>query len=226
MTTHLSFDLWGTLITSNPSYKAQRNALLNEVFGVNVSPEDLRTGKGMVDEISEASGIQLTYAQTIAVMLGGQLKITDKKLFDQNVNHFKKMNIALVKDHGPKLISDKILPLLEELKASGYRMNVLSNTSIIPGEMLRLNLGYLGIRDYFDYLFFSDEVGMAKPNLDLYSYMINTMQVHHSKIIHIGDNPNADNGASLIRSFIINESNPIESILNTLKHETRDVQRV
>jgi len=91
---------------------------------------------------------------------------------------------------------------------------LLSNTGFIKGITLRKVLKSLAIDQYFDFQLYSDEVGLSKPNQELFQLMIKeALLLNHvplKQIIHIGDNPKADIwGADMagISSLLINSNN-------------------
>lgn len=219
MIKHISFDLWGTLITSNPNYRDRRNKLLEEIFHVDLLPDELRRGKVMVDEISELTGRQLDYPQTVTLMLGLNTKWIDRERFLKNVELFRKENTLLVREDNPLFISPQIPFLLNTLKQCKISMSILSNTSIIPGSMLRDTLKILEIHDLFSFMIFSDEVGYAKPNKTVYRMLFENVIYKSNEIFHVGDNPYSDSGAGIVSSFIITERNPIINLLKLIQEQ-------
>jgi len=76
----------------------------------------------------------------------------------------------------------------------------LSNTAFILGKTLHKVLSGYELSSYFSFEIYSDELGLAKPNSEIFQILyekINQIKpVDKQKIIHIGDNQIADyNGA-------------------------------
>lgn len=203
MITHLSFDLWGTLITPNPDYRQHRVDMFRDAFGVELTHDDIKRGKSAVDYISEVSGVQLSYPQTLALCLGDKMHSYPKECFNTATIEFRRLNDIAMEMFHPFLIQPYIVDLLRDLKDSGFSMNILSNTSIIPGSSLRIALKKLGIDVFFEDFLFSDEWGMAKPNPKFYNLIENVSKKPLQECLHIGDNSYSDSGASVVKSFIL-----------------------
>lgn len=219
---HISLDLWGTLIKSNPEYRTKRNDLIKEVFGY-VHPEQISAGKAFTDEFAQSTGLQLSYEMIIALMLGtDSFMIRDNNNFLREVNEFKIRNARLVLENPPKLISDDIIPLLAALRVTGYTLNILSNTSVITGHQLKPVLDMLNIKHFFAFIIFSDIHQLAKPNPDAYRLIWQKSSHSYEEILHVGDNPVADSGAGIVQSFIITPDNPITNLIPYL-NATQDI---
>jgi len=80
------------------------------------------------------------------------------------------------------------LPLLFER----YRLAVICNTGVTPGSILRTLMKQDGIIQYFDFLVFSDEVGWAKPNVEIFKYTLEHIHVDSRQAAHIGDDEITD----------------------------------
>ncbi len=95
-------------------------------------------------------------------------------------------------------------------------MNILSNTAFINGKTMRQLLKHLDISKYFDFQIYSDEEGISKPNPLIFKKLINEVKIRRRdaflelrKIIHIGDNINADYSGAIscgLDSKIINSN--------------------
>lgn len=219
---HLSFDLWGTLIKSNPDYRVKRNDLIKEVFGY-IRPDQISTGKAFTDEFAENTGLQLPYEMIIALMLGSDsFMVRDNSNFLKEVDTFRTRNARLVLQYPPQLVSDYVMPLLVLLHSSGYTLSILSNTSVITGYQMMPVLDLLNIGKFFKFTLFSDICGFAKPNEKIYRTVWDNSPHTYKQILHVGDNPIADSGAGLIQSFIITPDNPITNLIPYL-NATQDI---
>lgn len=91
----------------------------------------------------------------------------------------------------PPQINDDVketLPLLAEK----YKLAVICNTGATPGAVLREFLASNNIKQYFQLLVFSDEVGWAKPNAEIFRHTLEGIQVESCKAAHIGDDAVTD----------------------------------
>ncbi|MCI0547608.1 MAG: HAD family hydrolase [Candidatus Rokubacteria bacterium] len=81
---------------------------------------------------------------------------------------------------------------LRQLAARGLRLAVVSNTMRTPGRTLRKVLEGHGLLTFFDYLTFSDEVGVRKPAAEIFRLTLDRLEVDPGEAIHVGDDPVLD----------------------------------
>lgn len=86
------------------------------------------------------------------------------------------------------------IELLQQLKQQNYRLAVVSN----GGHATRLKiLEGLGFVHYFDEIFSSESVGVAKPNSEIFLYSCAKIKIIPEECLYIGDHPINDyHGAS------------------------------
>jgi len=196
---HFSFDLWMTIIKSNPNFKPQRTELLKEHFSLNKTVDEIdsviRYYDNLFNIISEKTGNHIEREEVFMLILDKlgkdiqNISIDDLKLF------FEKSDELFV-ENVPFIIWEDIHDFLNEIKAKGKTASILSNTAFIHGDSIRKVLKKLDLDAYFSFMIFSDEVGISKPNLEIFEYLYKNTQeikiITKSQIIHIGDNPIAD----------------------------------
>lgn len=226
---HYSFDLWLTLIKSNPNYKLERTRIFHRDFNPGrKSMEEVAKAFRVVDlmcnAVNERTGKNIDsdemHLMVISLINDNQLDLkqidTDKLYADMEV---------LVLNNLPLVYDDVTIGVLDRLKQKGgSTLSLLSNTGFIKGAILKKILAELKMDQYFDFQLYSDEVGMSKPNPALFNLMLQHIkQINKGKditldsIIHIGDNPKADiEGANAagIKSLLINSNN--QSILSLI----------
>ncbi len=80
--------------------------------------------------------------------------------------------------------------VLEELKARGLRLGVLSNMGSydIVLRILRRD----GLLEYFDVVVASQMIGWRKPSSSIYNYALRLIGVKAGEAVHVGDDPVAD----------------------------------
>ena len=76
-----------------------------------------------------------------------------------------------------------VLPRL----AQHYRLGLVSDTGIIPGEGLRALLARDGLLGYFSALTFSDEFGRSKPYPAVFNATLALLDTPAQQAVHIGD---------------------------------------
>jgi putative hydrolase of the HAD superfamily len=195
MIKHVSFDLWGTLIKSNPEFKVARTKIFVDEFGEKTGYIDklIKSTEKFVDTLNEECLGHITTDHIIGMILKDIGKTFDKKMI---VNLRDRIFTEFL-EHPPTLIQDNISDILKEIKDMGISMNILSNTGMIPGYQLTKILD--SIREYIphDLMIFSDEEVSSKPSGFMYgkvqsiSYAL-TGSVIMTNILHVGDNPYTD----------------------------------
>ncbi len=75
------------------------------------------------------------------------------------------------------------IPLLKRLKKIGYKIGLISNSSVFAAK--RLNK--IRLLEYIDYPLFSYQVGAIKPNLKIFRTILKTAKCKPSEAIMIGD---------------------------------------
>jgi len=225
---HYSFDLWLTLIKSNPAYKQERVQYFFRNFNSKHKSIDeiaitFRQVDLMVNAINEKAGKNVD-ADEMYLMIISMINDYDFNFNDVDLKLLDEDMEQIVFNHMPQLYCDDCLSVLAKIKDSGNSStNILSNTGFIKGKTLKKVINHLGIGEYIDFQLYSDEVRMSKPNAGFFQLMLDRIdRTKHPEllltdVIHVGDNPNADiRGAEAIgiNSMLIN-SNKL-SILNLL----------
>jgi putative hydrolase of the HAD superfamily len=80
---------------------------------------------------------------------------------------------------------------LEELTEK-FKLAVICNTGWHSGDVVRELLHDYGLTKYFDYLSFSDEVGLAKPHRHMFEYTLDRIDIDPDEAVHIGDSEYSD----------------------------------
>ncbi|RYU91873.1 HAD family hydrolase [Mucilaginibacter terrigena] len=201
---HYSFDLWLTLIKSDPEFKIQRAHFFHQNFNkTGQSVEDVarvfRQVDLMCNAVNEKTGKNIDademYLMVISLINGDKLNIDD---IDYRQLHLQ-MEQLLFK-YPPRIYSDVTIDTLQHLKQkSGATFSLLSNTGYITGKTLRKVLALYGLDNYFDFQLYSDEAGMSKPNHQFFKTMLNNIDICNAgkniplnNIMHVGDNPKND----------------------------------
>ncbi|MEN6462631.1 MAG: HAD family hydrolase [Syntrophomonas sp.] len=91
----------------------------------------------------------------------------------------------------PPVLNDDVKETLPVL-AERYKLAVICNTGVTPGLILREFIKNNQLQNYFKMMVFSDEVGWAKPNVNIFRYTLEGIKVENSKAAHIGDDPITD----------------------------------
>lgn len=227
---HFSFDLWSTLIKSNPKFKKERALYFYKNY--NTKNKNFRNVENifrkvdlMCNGINEKTGGNIP-AEEMYLMVLYELN-DDKELFEvidlnELYNHLEQLFFC----YSPIVFDFYTIETLEKIKQTPETtLSILSNTAFIKGSTLRILLKNLKIAKYFDFQIYSDEVKLSKPNPYIFKHLIDNVSLFrngasllNNQIIHIGDNIIADiRGANFIgiNSMQINSNDKnIQHILN------------
>jgi YjjG family noncanonical pyrimidine nucleotidase len=84
---------------------------------------------------------------------------------------------------------DGAVNLLQALK-NKVRLGIVTNGFT---ELQEIRLQRTGLRDYFEVLVISEQVGVAKPHPDIFDHALSMMgNPDRNKVLMVGDNPDAD----------------------------------
>jgi putative hydrolase of the HAD superfamily len=81
-----------------------------------------------------------------------------------------------------------VLPALDDLRAAGFRLAVVSNWDV----SLEAVLADLGVADRFDAVAVSAVVGAGKPDPAIFAYALSHLGVPAARAVHCGDLPEYD----------------------------------
>lgn len=219
---HYSFDLWLTLIKSNPVFKKERALFFyKHLNAADKSLEEVelifRKVDLMSNTINQKSGSNLK-AEEMYLMVIYEINGSNSTFENLDINWLLQEMEQLFFQYIPTIYNSKTLSTLHKLKEiPDVSMSILSNTAFIKGSTVRVVLERLEMAQFFDFQLYSDEVNMSKPNYEFFALMIEKIyykrphdNLTFDNVIHVGDNEIADiNGANNfgINSFLINSNN-------------------
>ncbi|RZK81938.1 MAG: HAD family hydrolase [Pedobacter sp.] len=200
---HYSFDLWLTLIRSNPAFKVERAKYFHKHFNSNGKSLDdvasiFRKVDLMVNSINEKSGKNID-AEEMYLMVISIINDYSTDFKDIDIDELYLEMESLLMQYLPVVYCDDSMGVLYKIKESGLATtSLLSNTGFIKGKTLRKILAHLELDQLLDFQLYSDEVRMSKPNPLFFKLMLDTIDrqkhtdLEPDQIIHVGDNPIAD----------------------------------
>ncbi|WP_409415404.1 HAD family hydrolase [Flavobacterium sp. PS2] len=200
---HLSFDLWLTLIKSNPEFKSKRNLLFKDFFDVDATIEKVndvvRYYDVLCNNINERTGLNIDTYEIYYLILSA-LNVNINDIDTTKLKLFYNETELLFLKYKPELLYANIPQLFKEITQQDKTINLLSNTAFIKGNTLRKILSHYELESYFKFQIYSDEVGLSKPNNEIFQLVFNQANeikpITKKEILHIGDNIIADyNGA-------------------------------
>ena len=90
---------------------------------------------------------------------------------------------------------ERILSWIRDLRRAGLRTSILSNLPAPLGAALRASPGFL---DHFDQVTFSYELGVIKPEPEIYHYALRGLGVAPEETLFLDDRPDNVEGARAI----------------------------
>ena len=196
--TCLSFDIWNTLLRGNKEFTRPRLALIFELLGYpELDIEALRDAylesSHYFDDLSEKTGLDFAIAPRIERMtstLDLSVVLPGPEAFAAIQRQVGELRLE--SRFAPGLTEPDLLETLTLLRASGYRLGLLSNTGMDDRSVMEPTLKQLGIWELCDIALFSSDSGLAKPSPEFFHQMVDEFGVAASAVLHIGDNVNAD----------------------------------
>lgn len=214
MISHISFDLWLTLIKSNPQAKIAKyyylQKYLNHKYKDYYSIEKIENSFKQVDlastYASEVTGKHIDF-ETMLLHILSNLNVPVQDFDKQELDRLQGAFDAIFLTHPPVLFDKNTLNVLEDLTEAGYSINILSNTGFIEGRVLEVVLDLLNIKQFFKNRLYSDVFGIAKPNSKFFNKVEELYGIDKKFMLHVGDNLNADYHGAIkagMNSMIIN----------------------
>jgi putative hydrolase of the HAD superfamily len=200
---HFSFDLWLTLIKSNPEFKIKRNLLFRDFFAVDAPIEKVtavvRYYDVLCNTINEKTGLNFDTYEIYYLILSA-LNVKIDEIETEQLHLFYTETELLFLEYKPELLYPNIQTLFKEITIQQKTINILSNTAFIKGNTLRKVISHYELSEYFKFQIYSDEVGFSKPNPKIFQLVFdqinNFKSLQKKEVLHIGDNIVADyNGA-------------------------------
>lgn len=214
---HVSFDLWLTLIKSNPLFKQKRDELLKVFFQIPHPIEaisaKIRVWDLRFNALNEISGKNIDSDEMVLLILA-DLDCEIKKINTEKINEYYEIMEKLFFEFHPILYEENLIDYLKQLTDKNITMSVLSNTGFIKGSTLKKLLDLLNISPYLKFQVYSDEIHCSKPSKKAYQCILENIKsinnISKSSILHIGDNQNADYFGAInfgLQGALINSNN-------------------
>ncbi|MCK4953544.1 HAD family hydrolase, partial [Candidatus Bathyarchaeota archaeon] len=196
----VTFDLWETLLLEKDGDNSRRilarcknlEKILDK-FGVKISVMQLdQTLKAMSSWLVSVweTNKDVTHLDQIRFII----KTALKKSVKMKKELIKELSSAYVSPlfEVPPYLNPDAPKVLQWLKERNTLIGLICNTGRTPGFSLRKFLNNAGVADYFDVMFFSDEVGIRKPDPQIFQMAAKKLKVKPCEIIHVGDNLKSD----------------------------------
>lgn len=195
---HFSFDVWNTLVVSNPEFARQRTEALAEI--AKIAPSRAKTMytlvKKSIDDAAEANGIGLS-TDGVLFALKTYLNANGCRFTVEDMMMFKQRIFELFNEH-PPIVTDSARYMLCQLAHLGPNVttSIGSNSNFISGELMHPYLskvfGFYHVK--LAYGVYSDMLHVSKPHglffEEVYkqAYASNGAVRHRGHVCHVGDN--------------------------------------
>jgi putative hydrolase of the HAD superfamily len=192
----VTIDFWGTLLYDGPSsderYKRRRMADFQKIL----AGEGVKATAAELDQAYEASGSYLAriWSARRDVPVEAHVKAVLDAL-DPNLSPRLASDVlrALVEAYArpalvvPPAVDEGALAALDTLSTRGCTLAVVSNTMRTPGVALRKLLEQYRLLGFFKHTTFSDEVGIRKPDPEIFHLTLRAVGGEPEHAVHVGD---------------------------------------
>jgi HAD superfamily hydrolase (TIGR01509 family) len=192
----VTVDLWGTLFLDTPAsddrYKSSRLSAFDGIL----RREARAFSMGRLEDAYQDSARYLgrlwtanrdvpvaEHVRAILRALDGELAATiGADALDALVHAYARPALLV-----PPAFDTTARPALEALRARGVTVALISNTMRTPGAMIRILLDRAGLLDCFAHTTFSDEVGIRKPEPEIFWSTLRHVGGTAAAAVHVGD---------------------------------------
>ena len=196
----VTFDLWETLLFERDGANLQRTAarcrnlaaVLNG-FGVQSSPEQVDLAiKTAISTLISAwdKNKDVSHADQLKLIIQA-IPRAAAKFKEGWLGQLSTAFVSPVFEVRPYLNSDA-RKVLQELKTRGKLTALICNTGLTPGSGLRVLLAEFHVAECFDLMIFSEEVGIRKPDPEIFNLASRGLKVEPCEAVHVGDNLKSD----------------------------------
>ena len=186
----VTFDFWNTLFVDVHGQDRERlraEALRSELEMLgravpqSTLDDSLRAGFDFFDRVWVAEHRTPSCAELVDSILAELGARLPEAAHERLVRRFELLVLDLPPEPMPG--AAHALPVLAER----YRLAVVCDTGYSPGSVLRELLELNGMLAYFEYLYFSNEHGMSKPDVRVFQHTLAALDVRAPEAAHVGD---------------------------------------
>jgi FMN phosphatase YigB (HAD superfamily) len=201
----ITFDMWGTVLLGSDDYWQTLHAERFEAFSEVLDRNGSRTSLERIEAAYEA-GTAISSAvrpdrepsgeeRAVAIFRALGVEPTSEMVRDV-LDRCVAATVQRPLDPAPG-IHETLADLAPQL-----RLGVVSNTSgFSPGVAMREHLEQHGLLSFFEFLGFSDEMGVAKPRAEAFRTVLDELGVAAEAAAHVGDTPGDDIDGALAAGY-------------------------
>lgn len=187
------FDMGLTLIDFHPSASEINRQAWQDV-GLSASAEDLRAAFDAVWEGYIADAATVTFPATREYDHQDWFR-RERAIMHHLGCHDEAVLMAYARRSDERYSAldamqpyTETVPVLEALRAAGYRLAIVSNWS----WNLRRRVRQVGLEDYFEVIMASAYAGCNKPHPSIFQQTLAQMGLSAERVVHVGDRYEAD----------------------------------
>lgn len=201
---NLIFDLGGLLIRLDFN---RTISLFHQLFSKDLSLLDKYYKEGFFEQYEVGA---ISEAEFLNTLKGIDETITDIEI----INAWNAMLLDIPTDG---------IQLLRELKAEGYNLSLLSNTNTLHLSCILDKLRMLhGLNDFnklFDQLYYSHEIHLRKPNVEIYEYVLHELKASPNQAVFFDDSEENINAAAQmgIHAFLHPQNGSLRETVQQMK---------
>lgn len=192
------FDLYGTLVdirtNERKAYLWQKMSLYMSLQGAPYTPDELRREyAGLTNELrknrsskdtqSHLEEIEISLEELIQNLYAAKNKAVSREAASAWALAFRTLSLEHLH------LYEGARQMLEKLKNQGKHIYLLSNAQRLFTEP---EMRSLGIYDLFDDVFYSSDVGFAKPSSHFYDALLQKHGLDTASSVMVGNDPDAD----------------------------------
>lgn len=176
MTKAVLFDFDETLQDRTLAFESYMDAVL-DMYLPDISEDDrIKYKKDMVDTGNGGYVNRVEWYQNLLNMWGYADKLDAEVL----ANHYD----TTFGDHN--VIFPNSIPLLKELKSRGLIVGVITNG---PAYLQNHKMDESGLRPYCDIVVVSGDIGIHKPDPEIFKYTADKLGIDTKDCVYVGDHP-------------------------------------
>ncbi len=202
----ITFDLWNTIYSADgPTGAVVRSARMRLVKQA-LAQHGLQPGEPEVEAAYRSGYDAYMAAWTSGRHFGAREQVLHilsyfelpEAAHDQEVIKETAQAIEETARLCPPTLLPGVREVIPALAAAGYRLGLISDTSLTPGRVLREFLEKDGLAEHFTALTFSDETGFPKPDPRMFRLTLASLGCEEDPAVapgeaaHIGDTPRTD----------------------------------
>ncbi len=192
--TALTFDFWNTLYSANgTSWTEVRLARLQALQAM-LASAGLDPSETELQRVYDSG-----FAVYMEAWIGGrhfgaheevrfflQEFGIDETSVDREVLENAVLGVENAARHGALPLLSGVVETIPRLAAEGYRLGIISDTSLTPGRVLSEFLEADGLLPYFSALTFSDQTGYPKPDRRMFEQTLAALGTEPAAAAHVG----------------------------------------